>query len=687
MPIYTKSQTDLLTDLVNEANPGLNLAPVSVANSRIGIPWARLPLPGEIGDTSVEIFPRDTSFFIGRAIVHYRRIRLERLFANKTIRFDRWRGRSLNREDLAKWLNRTYQTTFVPEDFVGGPWASSKDPVTINVHPDALCYRGSFQLVWDEGKRELDQILYTDNQDEKGHFDYRDQIHYWNRYHGAEAGVVDEDDSRPLMTHVGFGIDYSSFYDTLIDFNNGVTIDGNLARLRSILQRFESITGIELDIEKPHTEVGGLGGLRLNRGQLPNGSVEEANASEFFHVTYITAEENSWFGGRILFHYNQETVRLPFEEIQFVELQQFDFANFKILRADEARHWRLEEVNFNGPYPETVRQLGITGSFSIGPSYATLVEPLFFDYNTEITEDLWVRMIVREGTSNGRVSSRTKPFLLKQWTGAQLKATHGVVEYDDVNPINVTGVPYSDGTVLTWEVVPMDGDFIEAHSGTVAVTTGTVDFNVVIPLSEYFGTVSRYQCRLLHTDGSVLVESEIVDIAEVEVTTESVKYNNSFDLTLLAGTAFIAEIAGGGGGGSGHATTTLGTGITTAGVSGGRGQLITVTGSTATEQLLSGIIPIGGSRAPSSYTSGYNADHTVLRLEGTQVGRALGGEGGQVWKSTTGSGTTWYPSRAGADRQPAGGGVGGTGAIRFQSISSATNGQKGWIELKLVRKV
>lgn len=430
MPIYTKPQIHLLTDLVNEANPGLNLAPVAVENTRLGIPYHRTPGPGEIGDTSVEIFPRDNSFFIGRVVVHYRRIRVERLFANKVVEFDRWREANMTVDDLAKWLNQRYNTTFVAEDFAGSSWSSSTSVRTVEIHSSSLCYKGTLSFRWVRGKRELDQILQT--RDFKGR--------YWSLLHKNTP-----EDHRPLLTLTNYGRDFTDFKRNIdmISNNSVIGSNTNTNHLRVILNRYNQIANTSLTVDEPHTTVNGLAGLRMTRVSIPSNNVTEANSDDFSHALVISSEEDSWFGGRIILHYNEvlfqinRTTMLYGDNFEFILLDSgYD--------GDLTYFWQLEG---------NINRLGIDedGRGRLDFTDRTMFKRLTVPSSAGIAENAVFKVVIREGSYTGRVVIESDPITMIDVTGEE------VFEWvDDVEDESTT--PPDEGEDVVQEPIEEDDD-------------------------------------------------------------------------------------------------------------------------------------------------------------------------------------------------------------------------------------
>lgn len=285
MSYYSKPQIELLLTLINESNPGL-LELRDLENTNIGIPFNRTPKSGEIQDTSLELYATPDTFYIGKQIVHYRRIDLARLFTNVTLIIEYWQAANLTMTQWVDMINEKYGLNLVEEDLPSyGSLGEGTHRLTIL--STSLTYRGILTVRWIRGKRNLDQIFLKD--------EYVGL--YWDRLFNEE---------KPLLTVVNFGTDYSRF-NNIDQISNGIRLDSSgsySGDILGIIGWFNSVSGMSLDLNSDHTLPNGVKGLTMSRFTLPNANIPEANHHKFNRVLVISSVSTSWFCGKILIHYN-----------------------------------------------------------------------------------------------------------------------------------------------------------------------------------------------------------------------------------------------------------------------------------------------------------------------------------------------------------------------------------------------
>lgn len=282
---YSKPQVELLLKLINESNPGL-LELRDLVNTRLGVPAVRTPAAGEIQNTSLELYAQPGSFYIGKKIVTYRRIDLAKLYANMTLELDYWVAGQLPKATWIALINQKYGLALTDED-MAAHGAMGETTYTLSVGASSLGYIGNLRVRYAKGKRAMDQILTVD----------RYAGLYW------DSSYVQ---GKPLLTPVNFGLDYSRFFN-IDTITNGITLNNAGAfysEIKTLIDWFNKCSGMALDLAVDNGTQNGVKGLTMSRFTLPNANVPEANSIKYNRVLVISSRTTSWFGGKILLHYN-----------------------------------------------------------------------------------------------------------------------------------------------------------------------------------------------------------------------------------------------------------------------------------------------------------------------------------------------------------------------------------------------
>lgn len=284
---YSKPQLEILLDLINEANPGL-MELRDLENSRFGNISTYIPKAGEIADTALELYALPGSFYIGKRIVYYRRIQLQNYFANMVLEFDDWwPNTTMGKADYCAMIAKKYGITFTADEDLLSSHGNvySGNQYTLSVSPTSKIFAGTFKFKWTRGKRTLEQVLTQDQ--------YTGL--YWDENYV---------EGKPLMNLVGMAIDFSRFGGAKT-ITTGSAIAANSSDVRNMADWFSEYTGQVLDVFKLHTEQGGIQGLNVTRFTLPNTNVPEANSDKFNRCLVIAPKADSWFAGKIIWHYNE----------------------------------------------------------------------------------------------------------------------------------------------------------------------------------------------------------------------------------------------------------------------------------------------------------------------------------------------------------------------------------------------
>lgn len=281
MAIYNGTKEELLYALINESNPDL-VEKRDFLNSRLSEPKARTPGPGEIQDTTIDIYARGESFYMGKRTVHYRRLNPLRLFANTTLYIDRWAVGNLSREEFVEVVRGM---TGLPVEVSDIVYTIPRGTSNVKIAPNSKVFTGEFPVTWLPGKREVDQIITT-------------------TVIPGRVWDLNYDPNKPLMTLVGFGVDYSAIKRNLVQLPASATITPSLAGINTVLQFLTRYTGILFDPTVDHSVQSGVGGLTISRYALPNINLLEANSDEYNQAMVISSNASSWFCGKIIMHYN-----------------------------------------------------------------------------------------------------------------------------------------------------------------------------------------------------------------------------------------------------------------------------------------------------------------------------------------------------------------------------------------------
>jgi hypothetical protein len=283
---YNKAQLDLLYKLINEANPGAPFS-IDLTTAKVATPQAQAVVAGQIADTNVMLTGK--GYYIGGQRVQYRRIDLTKFFRGVTVKFDTWSSNGyVNAQMVVDHLNKTYGLAITINDISipGGLWAAGTS--SVNTSGTSLCYIGSITWTWSQGKREIESVLLANNVDGRL----------------FPGGNVFDGLRKPQGEYICYDLDFAPVASGFASFTaTGVwpAAGGPSDIVFPFLK--EKVSSL-FDSTKPHTEVGGLvGATYAYITALPSAIAPEANAANFPRAVVITAAANSWWQGKIMFHF------------------------------------------------------------------------------------------------------------------------------------------------------------------------------------------------------------------------------------------------------------------------------------------------------------------------------------------------------------------------------------------------
>lgn len=284
----TPGGKELLVRLINESNPSLAWSPLTLDTVRLGRVTSQPTDPKTHADTALEVYPVAETNYTGKTHVHYRRIDLGQLFSTHVVEITEWHSSYIHSDDIVAHLNTHYGLVLQPGELGNYnhtpslPWGLIRRSVSV----DSICYQGTLTFRWLRGKRPLPEIIPSEVINARR----------WSPIDGASTTT------RPLMSLVGYGHDWSGFSPSMDAFTT-ITLTDRLLWANQLIRRYNALYDTELNTAVNHTETNGLAGLTFSNHTLPDTVVPEANADRYTKALVITSRSDSWFSGRVIFHY------------------------------------------------------------------------------------------------------------------------------------------------------------------------------------------------------------------------------------------------------------------------------------------------------------------------------------------------------------------------------------------------
>lgn len=292
MSFFSDNQVDTLLGLINQSNPGLQVAPLTAAMLRTLVPTAITPGTGQIQDTSVRlmVMPGNTHYY-GSDTVTYRRINLTDFFRGMTLTLDDYVGSTtMSAAQFVAALNKKYGTVLTTGDFSNTSFTSGTS-YTVTMLGSSLCFSGSFSVKWTQGKEYVSQAITNPTLAGK-------------LYPGGNSFPGGR---KPQGDFITYGLDFASIATTLKSLSASVTVTPSMwasAPYSTILSYLQQQFPSQNFSASDSGTTGGLGNLVLTRYTLPSAAVPGANSAKFPTVTTIAAVSGSWFQGLFYLHYN-----------------------------------------------------------------------------------------------------------------------------------------------------------------------------------------------------------------------------------------------------------------------------------------------------------------------------------------------------------------------------------------------
>jgi hypothetical protein len=290
---FKATQYDTFMALVQAANPGLDIAPLTSDQLRALVPTT--VSTGGIQDTQVRLMVRPgNSKYYGTQTVTYRRINLTNYLRGLSVTLDDYLTGSGNMTgaQFAVAMNNKYGTNFSTD---GSEWptfsAASGTQYTVSPASSSLCYEGNITFTWTRGKQYISAAI-------------SNPVLTGRLYPGGNTMPP----NKPVGDFFTYNLDCSSIKSALTSLTSGATITpanwGTGNSIYATILAFLQNKRPDLNFNSSDSATnGGLGNLVATRYTLPSASVNGANSSKYASVVTIQSVSGSWFKGMLYLHY------------------------------------------------------------------------------------------------------------------------------------------------------------------------------------------------------------------------------------------------------------------------------------------------------------------------------------------------------------------------------------------------
>jgi hypothetical protein len=291
---YHADQIDILYDLIEKSNPGFK-AQYPKGKLLFGVPSTVALVPSDPykTDTSILISPAPGSGVVGSQTVRYRRIDVGVIFKHMTLKMSDYSVTTTLA--VATWkasFIKKFGVSIPAADITNSAVLTSGVLTNINIATTSLCYKGTVQLTWTVGARPFPSFITDANRALVGRL-----YPGGNDFSGAR---------KPQGEFQAYCQDASAIGATIeayaAVFNVGA--GDNTAATKSLIDWLNSTTGRTNWSTAASTTDGGIGGITWYRYTIPSAPVPEANSAKYNRCLVIQGVAGSWFGGKIIIHYN-----------------------------------------------------------------------------------------------------------------------------------------------------------------------------------------------------------------------------------------------------------------------------------------------------------------------------------------------------------------------------------------------
>lgn len=292
---YKADQIDILYDLVEASNPGFKTQ-FPKGTIQFGTPSVISVQPGDPykNDTSILISAAPGSSVLGQQTVRYRRIDIGVIFKHMKLTMNDYSATT--QLALATW-KASFAQKFglkIPAADIANTTALTTATLTnVTIASTSLCYKGTAQVTWIVGPRQLQDIVTDANRALVGRlYPNGNDFTTPGRKPQGEFLVFCQDASE-----ISAGIESFAATTNVGAGNNGTSVV-------ALLNWLNSATGRTNWSNADSVVVGGICALTWYKYTLPSASVPEANSAKYNRCLVIQGSASSWFAGKIIIHYN-----------------------------------------------------------------------------------------------------------------------------------------------------------------------------------------------------------------------------------------------------------------------------------------------------------------------------------------------------------------------------------------------
>lgn len=288
VPDYRKAGNQLIYDLIEESNPGFKDY-VPIGSAAFGTPVSQTVEPGTIQNTNIVVKGKSGSAAIGQKTIKYRRVDLSKLFRGKVLRVTEWSsGSTLSVARFCELMLEQHGVNLSVDDVGNIGTFAVNTAKTFTVAPASLCYIGSITVTWVLGKRKLTTVAGD------GLLPGRN----W-----PDAMIDFGDGSKPQGELLVYNLDYSVHRASWLSFASGTVYTSNVGDFVTQLNLLSTPAGLTFSGGTIAT-ANGLSNVKVSRYALPNAAVPEANSAQFGFCLVFEPQQDAWFFGRMIAHFN-----------------------------------------------------------------------------------------------------------------------------------------------------------------------------------------------------------------------------------------------------------------------------------------------------------------------------------------------------------------------------------------------